>query len=296
MTERMTQNNGSEQYRINPDRKVQILDHFGFPLIVIDDVYEDPDSLRIAALGLNYERTRFDYPGSDAVLWIPGHELCPMMDEIISSVLKRPVMVDPFRGIGGIVNKAPPNRCFQAVRPPPKPFAVSPGNFNPRDLVSFTALAGNEELKNQPHFDAGIGFALVVYLNPESQCRGGTALYRHVHTDLVARPNKFSPELLKWMRGLGYENRSELLRAMTFLSASNTGEEDWEPEWKLERIIEMRWNRLVCYPTSLLHSLYLKPGDFGNTLDTTRLTMNMFLGLFEKNSENEPSAQQAPIG
>ena len=286
----------SEQFQLNPDRKVTVEDHFGLPLIVIDDLYANPEAVRNAALGLDYVRSRHSYPGSDALLWIPGHPLCQMMDGVMSSILEKPVKVDPFHGIPGFVPRSPPEASYDAVRPPPQPVAISPGNIDPRDIVAFTALRRNAQIRNQPHFDAGNGYALLVYLNPEDQSRGGTALYSHVDTGLHARPVSFTREQIKQLQAKGYKTESELWRALTWVSASNTGKEDWEPEWKLERLIRMRWNRLVCYPSPLLHSIFLQPGDFGNTLDTTRLTMNLFLTVVDQNQEDSPQVPQASSG
>jgi hypothetical protein len=286
----------TDQFRLNPDRKVTVENYFGSPLVVIDDLYANPEAVRNAALGLNYYRSRHSYPGSDALLWIPGHQLCPMMDSVMTSMLRKPVEVDPFHGIAGSVPKSPPEASYDAVRPPPEPVAVSPGNINPRDIVSFTVLRRNAQIRNQPHFDGGDGFALLVYLNPEEQCRGGTALYRHIDTGLHAKPNGFTREKIKELQAKGYKTESELYRALTWVSASNTGKEDWEPEWKLERVIEMRWNRLVCYHSSTLHSIFLQPGDFGDTLDTTRLTMNMFLTVSDYNQEDSPQVPQIAAG
>ena len=93
-------------------------DYFGLPLIVIDDLYADPEAVRNAALGLDYVRSRHSYPGSDALLWIPGHELCPMLDEIMSSIAKRPVYVDSFHGMPGFVPRAAGRgRTFTPVFP-----------------------------------------------------------------------------------------------------------------------------------------------------------------------------------
>jgi hypothetical protein len=286
----------SEQFRLNPDRKVTVEDYFGLPLVVIDDLYANPEAVRNAALGLNYVRSRHSYPGSDALLWIPGHELCPMLDDVMSSIPGKPVKVDPFHGIPGFVPKASPEASYDAVRPPPEPVAISPGNIDPRDIAAFTVLRRNAKIRNQPHFDGGNGFALLVYLNPEDQCRGGTALYSHVDTGLHARPDSFTQEQIKQLQAKGYKTESELWRALTWVSASNTGKEDWEPEWKLERVIEMRWNRLVCYPSSVLHSIFLQPGDFGNTLETTRLTMNLFLTVVDQNQEGSPQVPEVSAG
>lgn len=286
----------SEQFRLNPDRKVTVIDHFGSAVLIIDDLYANPEAVRDAALGLNYVRSRHSYPGSDALLWIPGHELCPMLDGVVSSIMEKPVQVDPFHGIPGSVPSAPPEASYDAVRPPPKPVEVSPGNIDPRDMVSFTVLRRNAKMRNQPHFDAGNGIALLVYLNPEEQCRGGTALYSHVDTGLHARPTSFTQEQIRLLQAKGYKTESELWPALTWVSASNSGEKDWEPEWKLERIIEMRWNRLVCYPSNVLHSIFLQPGDFGNTLDTTRLTMNLFLTIVDQNQESSPQVPEVSAG
>lgn len=286
----------SEQFRLNPNRKVSVVNHFGAMLIVIDDLYANPEAVRNAALGLNYVRTRHSYPGSEALLWIPGHQLCSMMEDVMSSLLDKPLKLDSFQGIRGFVPNAASTESYDAVRPPPEPIAVSPGNIDPRDIVAFTALRRNAQIRNQPHFDAGNGFALLVYLNPEYQCRGGTALYRHIDTDLHLRPERFTEEQVKLLQAKGYKTESELWRALTWVSASNTGKEDWEPEWKLERVIEMRWNRLVCYPSQMLHSIFLQPGDFGNTLETTRLTMNLFLAISELDQETSPQVPQAFAG
>ena len=66
------------------------------------------------------------------------------------------------------------------------------------------------------------------------------ALYSHVHTDLHARPNSFIREQIKQVQAKGYKTETALWRALTWLRASNTGKKDRAPEWKLERIIEMR--------------------------------------------------------
>ena len=83
---------------------------------------------------------------------------------------------------------------------------------------------------------------------------------------------------------------NEFRRVMTPAEIRATRSGD---EWKHERVIEMRWNRLVCYPSQLLHSIFLQPGDFGETLETTRLTMNLFLDVIDQNQEDSP--QMPPV-
>lgn len=48
-------------------------------------------------------------------------------------------------------------------------------------------------------------------------------------------------------------------------------------DWKLLFSVEMKFNRLVAYPTWQLHSLNYQPEWFGIQLDQRRLTHNLFI-------------------
>lgn len=82
-------------------------------------------------------------------------------------------------------------------------------------------------------------FATVLYLNEEEQCKGGTAFWEHKELHIDSLPARSE---------LG-ESADSFYKKM---------DKDWKDLslWKQVRMISMKWNRLITYPTSLFHSRY----------------------------------------
>lgn len=126
-----------------------------------------------------------------------------------------------------------------------------------------------ELLQCIPHFDDNLiySFAVLHYLNPGNF--GGTGIYRHKPT--------------------GYENITEqrkehyFTQAQAFIDTNGNPEQkyftDSTSHYELLETIEYKENRLVIYPTTLLHSAYIKnpSHDVNDDPKTGRLTANFFI-------------------
>jgi hypothetical protein len=52
--------------------------------------------------------------------------------------------------------------------------------------------------------------------------------------------------------------------------------------WERTKVVDMRFNRLVLYPGSLLHTLHMELGAFGDIPTTRRLTQNVYLSTVDQ--------------
>jgi hypothetical protein len=106
-----------------------------------------------------------------------------------------------------------------------------------------------------PHIDYpfgsdGRGWAGLIYLNKNKECQGGTAFYNY-------KGNQVDPS----QDGIWDED---------FVS-------DSVGPWELIHLAEMKYNRMIFYPDSVLHGAYDKPGFFEG--DNYRLVQVFFLPL-----------------
>tara|TARA_B100000035_G_scaffold210810_1_gene180445 strand:- start:2324 stop:3022 length:699 start_codon:yes stop_codon:yes gene_type:complete len=106
-----------------------------------------------------------------------------------------------------------------------------------------------------PHIDYpfgsdGRGWAGLIYLNKSKECQGGTAFYNY-------KGNQVDP------------------------SQDGIWDEDYVADsvgpWELIHLAEMKYNRMIFYPDSVLHGAYDKPGFFEG--DNYRLVQVFFLPL-----------------
>jgi hypothetical protein len=101
-------------------------------------------------------------------------------------------------------------------------------------------------------------FAGVLYLTPDHLCRGGTAFWRHKSLFWDRLPPAVPPELADRLNQDGQD----------------------EQQWDQTRMVQMKFNRFVMYPTDVFHSRYPKEG-FGQTLEDGRLVYVCFFDLQE---------------
>jgi len=110
---------------------------------------------------------------------------------------------------------------------------------------------------NHAHADTVCAeYAAIVYLNPDTDCKGGTGFWKHKGLGIDRMPTGLQPD------------EEAVLVA------------DWSiPEkWKLASFVGMKFNRLLVYPTSLFHSRYPHEG-FGVDRSTGRL---IWIAFFSK--------------
>lgn len=106
-----------------------------------------------------------------------------------------------------------------------------------------------------PHIDYpfgsdGRGWAGLIYLNKNKECQGGTAFYNY-------KGNQVDPS-------------QDGIWDKDFVS-------DSVGPWELIHLAEMKYNRMIFYPDSVLHGAYDKPGFFEG--DNYRLVQVFFLPL-----------------
>lgn len=110
-----------------------------------------------------------------------------------------------------------------------------------------------------PHVDDG-HVSSFMYLNPDDMCWGGTGVYRHIPTDRVAI-NQTGVDLEPICR-------TPLLKNLTVST----------PEWKLEKLVEMKYNRFVAFNSSTIHKIYWPDSQspYKRPVRKSRFTLNNF--------------------
>lgn len=85
-------------------------------------------------------------------------------------------------------------------------------------------------------------YASVLYLNPPSQCKGGTAFWKHKTLGIDRLPSKaeLTEKQVNW---------EEFYKGI---------EQEWKKlaAWTQIDFVPMVWNRFITYPTCLFHSRY----------------------------------------
>ena len=108
--------------------------------------------------------------------------------------------------------------------------------------------------RKKPHIDlpdvSDRGWAGVVYLNKPKECKGGTGFYTYKGQQVNPRQD-----------GIWQEEHVS----------------DSVGPWDLIHLAEMKYNRMVMYPSNVLHAPYDKEGFF--TDDVYRLTQVFFIPL-----------------
>lgn len=209
-------------------------------IVVIDDVLVDPDLVRDRALGERFE-TPLDvlYPGQVAHPDWDFTSLHGLLEQIIGRTLAKDEVA--FR-------------------------------------LSMLAASGKDLLPAQrrPHAD-GCMAAGVLFLNPPTQCSGGTAFYRHAATGFEWFPDPASEHHLSAARDRGFTLVEVDTALRTISSASPSFIRESTADWELMELVEMKTNRLVLYEGDLFHSAYVADGDFGDVPAARRLTLNIFV-------------------
>lgn len=119
----------------------------------------------------------------------------------------------------------------------------------------------NQRVHSDDSYDR---FAAVLYLNRPEDCKGGTAFWKHKKTGW---------EFLPTNRQVRSHGKSPD-RTLKEIVASADVESDWEQT----RLAEMKFNRVIVYPTSLFHSRY--PFEaFGSTPEDGRLIFCSFFNV-----------------
>ena len=129
--------------------------------LILDDFYQDPDSLRELAVNLEFTSRARNFPGSRSTRTVIPDEVEKAFRNILKIEIASPE------------NKIPYNGCFQLMR--------------------------TVDLKRAyVHADMAAAWAALVYLSRKTEPTGGTSFFQHKATGLTRFPN--APDLTETLR------------------------------------------------------------------------------------------------
>ena len=166
------------------------------------------------------------------------------------------------------------------------PLQQAGGLYQP---VVFSVIRNDPQLQlsesqRQPHIDPGV--SAMVYLNHESECAGGTGIYRNRPTGLERIPLQPTPEILELAAKHGHapetlatpEGYTAFQDDVVFKPSYAADGNDYitagNDSWELLYLIEMKFNRLVIFDGRMPHSQHIAGDQF---CDTFRLNQMVYL-------------------
>lgn len=221
-----------------PDiRSVQLGEH---SIVFIDNFLADPQALVDAARQASFEPC----PGADERRGYPGVRApAPTAYSESLTALLEPLIKVNF----GV--------------PESLPVLKTPCAF------SLTTVAPHElgPLQRVPHFDASTPHYMAVLLYLCDDRHGGTAFYRHRATGL----QQITAENRDRYGALIYDQVDRQPAPLRYF-------DDSDEQFELLGVMPARFNRLVVYRGSLLHSAIVNPQRLSSDPRTGRLTVNTF--------------------
>ena len=239
-----------------------------FPLLVVDNLYQDPSYVRDVALSMEYSPPQRAHPGMVAKLETDIAELHKLVWEHVGK---------PFGySIENAINRSSfPGMTFMKIHRAKEDLTIH---------------------QCRPHADP-VRIAGVIYLNLPEHCVGGTAFFKHRASGAEAcvlprqKTDPFDQQFIAKARELGafesYDRYCREMFAMPYLEfikavlTTMPREKDYptdsNEDWEMTRKVEMKFNRLVCYPGFLIHAGYYRYEWFGDDITEQRLTQNVFI-------------------
>lgn len=224
--------------RMPPDiRSVQVGEH---QIVFIDDFLENPQALVEAAHAARFEPC----PGADVRRGYPGVRApVPMAYSESLTALLDPLIKANFGVPEHLAVKKTP--CAFSLT------AVAPQDLGP--------------LQRVPHFDASTPHYMAALLYLCDDQHGGTAFYRHRATGL------------QQITAANRERYGEAVYAQVDRHPAPLRYfDDSDEHFELLGVMPARFNRLVIYRGSLLHSAIVNPRRLSADPSTGRLTVNTF--------------------
>lgn len=231
----------NDPYALRMPPLVQSVDVAGHPVVFIDDFLEHPEAMVEAACQAQYE----PYPGLAERKGYPGiRAQAPAGYSANLTDLLEPLIKQNF----GVPEDLPLRKSMCAFS------------------LTTTPAAELGPLQRTPHFDASTPHHMAVLLYLCDDRHGGTGFYRHNSTGLrQITPETRDPYLDRYFEEINqrpplprYFDHSD--EQFTFLGR-----------------MPARFNRLVVYPGSLLHSACINPAlSLDSNPRSGRLTVNTF--------------------
>ena len=140
----------------------------------------------------------------------------------------------------------------------------SSGNSFVTNVFKWNTKQPENSVGNRAHFDSITMIAAIIYLNLPEEVHGGTAIYRHKE---IGKCRGFSEDFDRFN-----ENPKKYLHLVE--DGKCYYDPNWQEYWILERVLEMKHNRVVIYPGYFFHGAYHVNNAFR---DYPRITQACFL-------------------
>jgi hypothetical protein len=232
----------------------------GTKVLIIDNFYRNPEYIRSLALSLDYHRVAGMYPGYLAFVSISTKPLLEFVNKLMVEVIGKDLTFTPYY----------------------------------QDDLAFAVMTkrGCELVPAQrkPHFDDFCDYAGLVYLNPAEQCAGGTSFWRHRISGWESASEVNGATLPALLARFGVTDQKSLVKRVLAEGGLEAGPIQYPtestPTWERTQVITMKYNRFVFYDSLLFHTPHFYEDCFGETLETRRLTQNLYFNLPKDSAEN----------
>lgn len=141
--------------------------------------------------------------------------------------------------------------------------------------LQFNLVPGNKQAWNShmvPHIDQAF-VAGSLFLNQDSDCKGGTGFYRHKKSntdyEMSYVDSEFKETAHYWAINETYKSIKEHDHVVTFDSKQIDSD-----EWELDYIVEAKFNRFIMHPSYIFHAPYVEKDWY---LNTERVSLAMFV-------------------
>jgi len=259
-------------FKINPNwnsiGKLKFIGKRETPLLIMDDALENVDEVRELALSAPYSNAKIKMSAS------PGIRCVFKIDWKIAPIARtffKYWFEDKLNVKYPIPD--PPISIFTAIDTKE---AMSPLQCYPHiDIDWARGQRLGEEGRKHPFVQAH-HIAALIYLNKNEECIGGTGIYRHkkLNTHLITNEEEHK----KYKSIQDELDKGTRLRSGKFLERgvrdTNINMEK-NKYYELTEVVEMKYNRLIMYPTCLFHHPIYSPDNF--VTPNSRITLTSFM-------------------
>jgi len=245
----------TDVFAVNPKASIRVkeIGRDRTPIVIVDNFYRHPRRVRALVLATpapSYKaapgtRNFIDYRDCRQQLALFGGsaEYIAILSAIIRMTYRRRVEI----------NSMFTTNVFQLIKAQPP---------------NSTAFPHQDVCSSQEQAARGVQlrlFSAVLYLNSPSECRGGTAFFRHRGTKREAFVRAPRAAVRLW--NVIYRDGHNIDYGQ------NYWHETWEDDWIRYYTAPMKFNRLVLFPSQLFHGAWHEPNWFASH---PRLTQVMF--------------------
>jgi len=243
----------------------------GYPLLIVDNLFRDPHYVRDLALSLEFRPPTTAHSHARAQVRASTASL--------EAFFHRQIGADWCVPADGV------------LRPKDADQWIFHRSMRSDELKRFTR-------RSAPHVDDDTVLAAVIYLTDEDSCRGGTGFYKHRATGFEECFRGLASSDPSPRYPLSFCRRMQDAKVLAKYTESGRDLADYgqfwtrtlgsvpyerhlitsNDTWKMTKMVEMSFNRLIIYPAFVLHKPVIDYGWFDDDNERKRrLTQNFWL-------------------